>query len=164
MPMHLQARPSVILIDIEGTTCPITFVSEVLFPYAAEHLAAFLSGHRDDPQVVQLLEDTMAAWADDDDAEARVLRTEQEAGIIDYLQLLIRQNRKFTPLKDLQGLIWRQGYSDGVLKVSLFTDVAQHLHSWYRQQIQLAVYSSGSIAAQKLLYAHTSGMGSVKFW
>jgi enolase-phosphatase E1 len=151
-----------LLLDIEGTTCPVSFVAEVLFPYAAQQLPTFLQSQANDPTVQRLLADVQQAWRNDADPDARSLWQEalgqQQstalAAATAYLQLLIKQDRKLTPLKDLQGLIWRGGYAAGELVAPLYPDVAAALHNWDQEGIVLGVYSSGSVAAQKLLYRH----------
>jgi enolase-phosphatase E1 len=157
-----------LLLDIEGTTCPVSFVAEVLFPYAAQQLVPFVQQNAGNPAVEALLADVQKAWQQDADPEAQALReraqpasgsedpsTTAAPGTTDYLQLLIRQDRKLTALKDLQGLIWRGGYGTGELVAPLYPDVPAALQRWNQQGIVLAVYSSGSVAAQQLLYGHS---------
>jgi enolase-phosphatase E1 len=151
-----------LLLDIEGTTCPVSFVAEVLFPYAAQKLHTFVQDQSNNPTVQNLLADVQEAWQNDKGPEAEALwrtaQTEQQlpslAASTAYLQLLIRQDRKLTPLKDLQGLIWREGYASGELVAPLYPDVAPALLNWHRAGLVLGVYSSGSVGAQKLLYGH----------
>ena len=145
-----------VLLDIEGTTCPVSFVSSTLFPYAAEQLEAFLDSHRNDPTVKTLLGEVEAAWHQDADPEAQALRQQGEIDVLHYLQWLIRRDRKLTPLKDLQGLVWEQGYRSGALTGPLFGDVPSALRSWHGAGLVLAVYSSGSVAAQRLIYGHSN--------
>ncbi|MFM1812267.1 MAG: Enolase-phosphatase [Cyanobacteriota bacterium] len=145
-----------VLLDIEGTTCPVSFVSTVLFPYAASHLEAYLQQHGDAPQLQQLLLAVRQAWADDGDAAKAGLVCTATGSVVPYLQWLISVDRKLTELKDLQGMIWADGYANGALKGPLFADVAPALRRWHRQGLGLSVYSSGSVAAQKLLYGHSN--------
>ena len=145
-----------VLLDIEGTTCPVSFVSSTLFPYAAAQLEAFLDNHRNDPTVQTLVSEVDAAWSEDSDPEAQALRAQGAAGGLPYLQWLIRRDRKLTPLKDLQGLVWEQGYRSGALTGPLFADVPGALRSWHGAGLVLAVYSSGSVAAQRLIYGHSN--------
>ncbi len=147
-----------VLLDIEGTTCPVRFVSGTLFPYAAAHLAPFLSSHAADAAVLDLVAQVEEAWTGDSDPAARSLR--EAAGhdgnpvlrVIPYLRWLIQQDRKLTPLKELQGLIWDAGYHSGELVGPLYADVAPALRLWHSAGLGLAVYSSGSVAAQQLIY------------
>ena len=162
-----------ILLDIEGTTCPVSFVASVLFPYARERLASYLEANQGDPEVQALLAATQAAFAADPNAEVVALRqgspipghppAEQKqlqpgqtnSPLVAYLQWLIDHDIKFPALKELQGRIWASGYASGDLVAPLFDDVAPTLHHWHRDGYQLAVYSSGSVAAQQLLYRHS---------
>jgi enolase-phosphatase E1 len=103
-----------------------------------------------------LLSSAEGTWKQDNNLEAQQLLTKPGADVIAYLQLLIKQDRKLTELKDLQGLLWAQGYASGDLKGPLFTDVVPALRRWNQQGAVLAVYSSGSVAAQQLLYGHST--------
>ena len=145
-----------VLLDIEGTTCPVSFVAGTLFPYAAQHLGAFVESNRGDAAVAELLTAAEETWKQDNNQEAQQLLAEPGADVIAYLQLLIKQDRKLTALKDLQGLLWAKGYASGDLKGPLFADVAPALRRWHQQGAVLAVYSSGSVAAQQLLYGHST--------
>lgn len=148
-----------ILLDIEGTTCPVSFVADVLFPYARNALAKFLEANAADSDIQALVRQVQQAWRDDQHPQA----VEQRHGltepmkitdVVPYLQGLIDRDVKLTALKDLQGLIWRAGYSSGQLIAPLFHDIPSALQRWHQQGFVLAVYSSGSIAAQQLLYGH----------
>ena len=161
-----------ILLDIEGTTCPVSFVASVLFPYARERLASYLEANQGDPEVQALLAATQAAFAADPNPEVQAMRQgapiqDHSAGqgqlqrgqtnspLVAYLQWLIDHDIKFPALKELQGRIWASGYASGDLVAPLFDDVAPTLQRWHRNGYQLAVYSSGSVAAQQLLYRHS---------
>jgi enolase-phosphatase E1 len=134
-----------IVTDIEGTTSSILFVKDVLFPYARANLAGYVRQHTDDPQVKQLLDDVCK--------EAGLeLSIEQ---IIDQLIQWIDEDKKATPLKSLQGLIWEAGYRQGDFKGHLYADAATKLKAWKAAGLDLYVYSSGSVYAQKLLFGHT---------
>jgi len=165
-------RVSHLLLDIEGTTCPVSFVAERLFPYAADRLEAFLLEKATEEPVQALLRDVLQAWQHDADPESQALwnRTGVSDGPVisgdsgrsiastaAYLRLLIRQDRKLTALKDLQGLIWEEGYARGELIAPLFADVPPALRRWHGAGLVLGVYSSGSVWAQQLLYGHSSG-------
>lgn len=129
------------LIDIEGTTTPVAFVKNVLFPYARDRLAAFLAAHAQDPAVAAEL--------------AEVRRLAPGKPELDTLRHWIDIDAKITPLKTLQGLIWRQGYADGSLRGDLYPDVGPCLRLWSSAGIRLAVFSSGSAAAQKQIFGHS---------
>lgn len=138
--------PRAIVTDIEGTTSSITFVKDVLFPYAAQHMLPFLQAHwRDDAvreQITALETDV-----------GKILSTPEAAN--DVLQQWIVEDRKATPLKALQGMIWKAGYESGAYTAHLYPEVADCLRSWHAQGLPLYVYSSGSIAAQKLFFGHS---------
>lgn len=134
-----------ILTDIEGTTSSISFVKDVLFPYAREHMAEFVTANLDESAVRQALDDV-------DNAVGRLLNVDQA---IAQLVRWIDEDRKITPLKALQGLIWEAGYNDGDFRGHVYPDAAEHLRTWHRTGIDLYVYSSGSVHAQKLLFGHT---------
>jgi enolase-phosphatase E1 len=144
-----------VLLDIEGTTCPVTFVAEVLFPYASQHLSGFLEAHQHDPEIAKLEEEVRKAWRVDSQAEASGVTFREDGPVLAYLLYLINVDRKLTPLKELQGRIWAEGYGKGELQAPLFPDVPAALRRWHRDGLKLAVYSSGSVAAQQLLYRHS---------
>lgn len=158
----MKAAISHVLLDIEGTTCPVRFVSDTLFPYAAARLEAFLESHQTDPVVQDLVAQVAGAWRDDPDPAARSLlqsappNANPSRQILPYLQWLIRKDRKLTALKDLQGLIWEEGYGSGALQGPLYPDVAPALRRWRAAGLGIAVYSSGSVKAQQLIYAHSN--------
>ena len=148
-----------ILLDIEGTTCPVSFVAEVLFPYASYSLERYLEQHQDEAEIKSLLQGVEMAWKEDVHPEAIALLEEQEfpikmKAVAQYLRQLIARDIKLTELKDLQGRIWRSGYASGELVAPLFPDVPEALERWHEQGFTLAVYSSGSVPAQQLLYGH----------
>lgn len=135
-----------ILTDIEGTTSSISFVKDVLFPYARKALPQFVCEHGHEPDVRQ--------WLDAVAIEIAASAC-QDAVIVETLQGWIDADRKHTALKALQGMIWAAGYSDGDFTAPLYPDVAPALHTWHQTGHRLAVYSSGSVPAQKLLFSHT---------
>ena len=134
-----------IVTDIEGTTSSLSFVKDVLFPYARANLADYVRHHKDEPQVNTLLEDTgKEAGAE--------LGIEQS---IDQLIEWLDEDKKVTPLKSLQGLIWEAGYQKGAFKGHVYPDAADNLKAWKAKGLALYIYSSGSVHAQKLLFANT---------
>lgn len=135
--------PRAIITDIEGTTSSITFVKDVLFPYAAQHMLAFLKAHWQDDAV----REQIAALQQD---VGKSLATPEAAN--EVLQQWIVEDRKATPLKALQGMIWKAGYESGAYTAHLYPEVADCLRLWHAQGLPLYVYSSGSIAAQKLFF------------
>lgn len=135
-----------ILIDIEGTASSISFVKDVLFPYARAKLPAFVREHGHEQEVRR--------WLDQVAIEIAASAC-QDAVIVETLQGWIDQDRKHTALKALQGLVWKAGYRDGDFIAPLYPDVAPALRRWHGERHALAVYSSGSVPAQKLLFSHT---------
>lgn len=137
----------VILTDIEGTTSSISFVVDVLFPYSRDHMQSFLAAHAGEPVVAEQLAE-VRRLADAPDATSDALA--------EILLSWIAEDRKITPLKALQGMIWAQGYAEGVLQGHVYDDVPGALRQWADQGLRLAVYSSGSVAAQRLIFGHTA--------
>ena len=135
----------VILTDIEGTTSSISFVKDVLFPYARRALPGFVAAHGDEPEVRR--------WLDMVATEHGGICSDDV--IIETLQGWIDQDRKHTALKALQGMIWLDGYRNADFTAPVYADVAEALPRWHAQGHALAVYSSGSIAAQKLLFGNS---------
>ncbi|MEB0047452.1 MULTISPECIES: acireductone synthase [unclassified Pseudomonas] len=133
----------VILTDIEGTTSAVSFVFDVLFPYAAKHLPDFVRQHAARKDVAEQLD---AVRRDSNEVGADVER------VIEILLSWIGEDRKATPLKALQGMVWEQGYSAGQLKGHVYPDAVDALKHWHQDGYQLFVYSSGSIQAQKLIF------------
>ena len=132
-----------ILTDVEGTTSSISFVKQVLFPYARAALPAFVQAHGNEPQVRHWLD----AVATEIAAGAC-----QDSVIVETLQGWIDQDRKHTALKALQGLIWEAGYRNGDYTAHLYPEVAAVLRNWHARGLPLYVYSSGSVPAQKLFF------------
>ena len=145
-----------ILLDIEGTTTPINFVYQVLFPFARRRMRDYLNQHwsADDVQndLVQLREEHAADLQAGLDPPA--LQTDVES-TAEYIHWLMDRDRKSTPLKSLQGKIWQEGYESSELLSQVFDDVPPALNRWHRQGKQIYIYSSGSVLAQKLLFSHT---------
>jgi len=136
-----------ILTDIEGTTSSISFVKDVLFPHARKHLPAFVETHADDPGVQH--------WLHEAAKEAGLVSATQQE-IIDLLVRWIDEDRKSTALKALQGMIWKDGYAAGEYRAHVYPEVAARLRAWRDAGKRLYVYSSGSVPAQKLFFAHTT--------
>jgi len=139
-----------ILTDIEGTTSSITFVKDVLFPYAARHLEAFLAHNAALPAVQQSLAETRQTLLAEGAAQPP---TDDDL----YRALLhwIETDRKHTGLKRLQGLIWQQGFEGGEFTGHLYPDVAPALQRWHNQGLRLGIYSSGSVGAQQQYFGHS---------
>ncbi len=136
-----------VLVDIEGTTSTIAFVHEVLFPYADEHLDAYVAAHREDPDVAQALIDAAQLAGLEPDVD--------DATVLAHLHAWIAEDRKATPLKTLQGLIWAEGYAQTGLRGHVYPDAAAGLRRWHAAGLRLYVYSSGSVEAQRVLFANS---------
>lgn len=135
-----------IITDIEGTTSDIRFVHNVLFPYARENLPGFIAANQHQPAVAQAL----------DDLRGEVDRPQASSEeLVEVLFGFMDQDRKSTALKALQGMIWRAGYENGSFTGHLYDDVLPALKRWQQQGVALYVYSSGSVAAQKLLFGYS---------
>ncbi len=134
----------VILTDIEGTTSSLSFVHEVLFPYARDNLGDFVrAGQHEDPVIAGQL-DIVAEVSGRDRSDIDAL--------VDVLQTWIAEDRKETSLKVLQGLLWEQGYQHGAFDGHVYPDAAEYLRFWHDRGLRLYVYSSGSEKAQKLIF------------
>lgn len=137
--------PRAILTDIEGTTSAIAFVKDVLFPYALRELPGFVRSNADDPAVRHWL----------DAAALDIGGVVSDECIVELLQDWIREDRKHTALKGLQGMLWKAGYQRGDFRGHVYADAAIRLREWHTAGMPLYVYSSGSVDAQKLLFAHS---------
>jgi enolase-phosphatase E1 len=133
-----------VLLDIEGTTSSLSFVRDTLFPHARRRLPAYVSEHAG--QIGAILDEVRREAGD----PALPL-----AGITQQLLTWMDEDRKITPLKTLQGLIWKAGYESGELQGHLYEDAFEALTAWHALRLKLYIYSSGSVAAQQLLFAHT---------
>lgn len=161
MPDLIDERVRAILLDIEGTTTPVEFVHQTLFGYANEHLADFLERSSDVPEVRAHIVGLRAEHATDqakgeqpppwrsDSLEA------ERASAVQYGSWLIGRDSKIAPLKQLEGLIWLEGYQSGKLKGLVFPDVPPALERWRERGLVVCVYSSGSVLAQQLLFQTT---------
>lgn len=139
-----------ILLDIEGTTSPITFVHDVLFPYSARHLTEYLNAHADDDLVKEILDSVCQT------VKLETGREMSPAQTAPQLLAWISQDRKHPALKAIQGLIWEQGYRAKVYTSEVYPDVPPALKTWSRRGLNIGIYSSGSVKAQQLLFEHTN--------
>ncbi|MGD0958400.1 MAG: acireductone synthase [Methylomonas sp.] len=132
-----------VVTDIEGTTSSLSFVKDVLFPYARLHLPEYVRKHQNDAKLIKILEEARAIIG-------RVADIEQLIGFfLDWMD----KDQKITPLKSLQGLIWHAGYLQGDFKGHVYPDAASQLKNFKERGCALYVYSSGSVHAQKLLFS-----------
>jgi len=153
----LKIKGSGVLLDIEGTTSSISFVHDVMFPYARRELDRYLTENWDSPE----LADTCQVIAKDagfdslDDWSNATRDVEQLALVRDEVLRLMDGDVKATGLKQLQGLIWKAGFETGEMKAHVYDDVPPALEAWNQAGQDLRIYSSGSIVAQKLFFGHT---------
>ena len=144
-----MTQPKFILTDIEGTTTSVSFVYEVLFPYFRENIHKTLE-LKDLKSVQEVFSQTIQ-WVRD--TENRTISTPSE--IIEVLNHWSQEDKKITPLKTLQGILWEEAYTSGTIQGHVYDDVAPALKRWKEKGIQLGVFSSGSIAAQKLIFGYS---------
>ncbi len=168
-------RPKLYLLDVEGTVAPLTLTASQLFPYARKHFAEFLEQHAVERAVgddlLLLLEENLR---ESEPGVPRILRVEEKEDAasrgfgavsiggaalreraLAYLLWLIDRDRKSTALKSMQGPIWKAGFESGELKGTLFADVPNAFRRWSATG-KVAIYSSGSVEAQKLLFGHSN--------
>jgi len=154
-----------VLLDIEGTTTPMAFVYEVLFPYARARLHSHLRAHASEDELRDLLAALRVEWQEDarrgerppDWAHADIPAAAR------YLEWLMDRDRKSSPLKRIQGEIWQTGFASGELRGDLFPDVAPALARWKNAGIAIAIYSSGSVLAQRLIFGDLAPIVSAFF-
>jgi len=146
-----------ILLDIEGTTSSLSYVHDVMFPYVREHLSDYLKARWSAPEMRVTLEalaadagqPNAAAWFDNGTAE------QHQQMVVRQVFTWMDQDLKATGLKQLQGQIWQAGFESGSLVAHVWPDVPAALHRWRELGVDMRIYSSGSIAAQKLFFGHT---------
>src|SRR5205809_6369881 len=142
-----------ILLDIEGTTTPISFVYDVLFPFARRHAAEFVK----DANLSELQHEH------GEDIRQGTNPPPWSAGPVAYIHWLMDQDRKSTALKNIQGQIWLEGYQNRELHGEVFEDVPPALERWHRAGIDTRIFSSGSVLAQRLLFSSTASGDLTRF-
>jgi enolase-phosphatase E1 len=135
--MKQSLPPAAVLMDIEGTTTPIAFVHDVLFPYARSRIPDWCQMRMDDPVI------------------GEVARLAPDRPIIETLLGWMDRDEKITALKTIQGMVWAEGYAKGDIIGNVYADVPPALKRWARAGVKLFIYSSGSVSAQKLLFGHS---------
>lgn len=138
-----------ILLDIEGTTTSVDFVHQVLFPYSADHLGPFVTTNAHRMEVKECLQSVVRTVKEEDKRDI------SEVEAMEVLQDWIRDDRKHTALKELQGMVWRDGYKKGAFQSHVYSDVPKLLEQWQRSGLSMGIYSSGSVDAQRLLFGYT---------
>jgi len=155
-----------ILLDIEGTTSSVRFVYDVMFPYARRELSSYVASHWGEPELVDACEQiardaghsSSTAWWGNRSA------AEQQQLVIAEATRLMDADAKATGLKSLQGLIWDAGFRSGELRAHVYDDVVAALQAWQDAGLQISIYSSGSIKAQKLFFEHTERGDLLKYF
>ena len=160
--MLLREPIRTILLDIEGTTTPLAFVHDTLFPYARSHAKGFLEQHRASADVRADLNSLQQEHLADVGAALNPPTVEFDSPLsklestIAYIEWLMDRDRKSPALKSLQGKIWKEGYLKGTLLAPVFVDVPDAFQRWREQQRNIAIFSSGSVLGQQLLFSHTT--------
>lgn len=135
-----------VVTDIEGTTSSLSFVKDVLFPYARQFIPGFVNRHADDGKVGEQIEAVRAIMGEPAASLEQVVNQ-----LLDWID----RDQKITPLKALQGMVWEAGYRNRDFHGHVYSDAVEALRKWHAEGVKLYVYSSGSVHAQKLLFAHT---------
>jgi len=156
--MHMDVKTKLILLDVEGTVSPLTFVHDVLFPFARQHVAEFLSINADAAPIQNVLDqmardegkDDFTKWCPYQPPSAQATKW-----VVNEVNRLMDIDAKKPGLKALQGLVWEQGFHSGTLQSVVFPDVPAALATWTSAGRQVRIYSSGSVQAQKLFFTHT---------
>ncbi len=155
------------LLDIEGTTAPIAFVHQILFPYAKKHMELFLKNYQltevqweeirlEFEKDVLLREERFVSRFSKDETNLKLgLLPFSKELVASYFEYLIEKDRKFGPLKAVQGKIWKEGYVSGEIKSIVYPDVLEFLKKMKTEGVQNHVYSSGSVEAQVLIYQYS---------
>jgi enolase-phosphatase E1 len=138
-----------IVTDIEGTTTEVSFVYDILFPYFRTHMDQWTTVDSD--QMNQVLEQTRLLVLEEQSID---LSTNE--ALFDQLRQWSLEDRKVTPLKTFQGMVWEQGFKSGAIKGHMYPDVKPALERWTAMGMKLAIFSSGSIAAQKQLFGFST--------
>ena len=157
-------RVRAVLLDIEGTTTPVSFVYDVLFPYARRHLDDYVAAHTGSPDfsriVAMLGDEWLADRSRGEEVDVAKPSSNDPSSVVRYLTWLMDRDRKSPALKLVQGEIWETGYRTRELRGRVFDDVPPALERWSADDMTVAIYSSGSVLAQRLLFAN-SEMGDL---
>jgi enolase-phosphatase E1 len=150
-----------LLLDIEGTTSSVDFVYKTLFPFASGHAQDYLRVHFAESEMQKLIESLRIEHEREAMNDPRIGTWQSNSAketietAANYVRHLIALDRKATPLKALQGMIWEEGFKSGELKGHVYEDVPRALARWKGQEKKIAIFSSGSVQAQKLLFGHS---------
>ncbi|MBJ7497401.1 MAG: acireductone synthase, partial [Gemmataceae bacterium] len=154
----ISAKYKVVLLDIEGTTSAIDFVHTTMFDYARNNLEDFLVSSFETKETIEALE----VFAQDEKQPSLAAflvgassKAEKIDRIVNLASQRMKEDSKATGLKALQGMVWRKGFNNGELKGHIYNDVPDAFNRWKKSGITIAIYSSGSILAQKIYFANT---------
>ena len=150
-----------ILLDIEGTTTPIAFVTQVLYPYARTHVRSYLYRHGNSPQYLALMSAFREEHAADEQSGVPVLPwaapgADARPSVQAYAEWLMDRDRKSPALKELQGYIWEEGYQRRALVGQVYEDVPRAFERWRREGVRVGIFSSGAVLAQRWLFRCSS--------
>jgi enolase-phosphatase E1 len=156
---RLPGTIGAVVLDIEGTTTPTSFVYDTLFPYARANLRRYLREHARSAEVLEAMRLLRAEHAGDGEVAPEWDESTPAAtleSLVTYLEWLMDRDRKSPGLKLIQGHVWKRGYDDGTLRGVVYDDVRPALERWKASGITLAIYSSGSVLGQQLLFSHSN--------
>ncbi len=150
-----------ILLDIEGTTTPMTFVTQVLYPYARTHLRSYLYRHGSTAQYLALMAAFREEHARDERAGEPVLPwaapgADARPCVQAYAEWLMDRDRKSPALKELQGYIWDEGYQHRAFAGQVYEDVPRAFERWLQEGVRVGIFSSGAVLAQQGLFRCSS--------
>ncbi|MGP6240180.1 acireductone synthase [Cuniculiplasma sp. SKW4] len=147
----------VILMDIEGTSVPIQFVHKDMFQYARDHLDDFLRRNLYSDEIKRLLIHILNEFKRAHNSNVNIEYNENNLEDISRIvKTMIDEDSKYGALKELEGLIWKEGFEDGTLMCTLYPEVKESVMRWKSRGLRVFIYSSGSVMSQKLLFGHTS--------
>ncbi|XP_055905062.1 enolase-phosphatase E1 [Eupeodes corollae] len=153
-----EINAKIVICDIEGTTTSISFVKDVLFPYAKLHLKDFLQTHWNEDVTKQIVAD-LINLPEYKDFETKPLNQTKDGlspeSVAEFAEYLMEKDLKLGPLKTLQGLIWNRAYIDKTIKGHIYEDVPNAFERWTKDGIKICIYSSGSVMAQKMLFGYS---------
>lgn len=149
MTLNLTFPIKAVVTDIEGTTSSISFVKETLFPLAFHKMGEFLTSHSKNPQIVPLLNQIQQTLQQEN------ISIVNREDLVSHIRDWINRDLKHPALKELQGFIWESSFQTGEIKADIYPDVLPLLQKWHAAGLILAIYSSGSVFAQKLFFKHT---------
>jgi len=165
-----------VVLDIEGTVTPVSFVHEILFPYVRNHLKPYLESNlvpenvsllklianfKKEVEEIEELKEKLVIDLERNRIESELNRSETVKSIMECVKFMMDSDMKKPALKDLQAMVWKDGYESGKLKAPVYSDVSSALEIWKRMGVKILIYSSGAVDAQKLLFQNTESGGDL---